>query len=117
MIIFIISLGGLISNISDSRDSIETVSSLLSNSLTGKYGWYGDSSSKYQWSINLNNDETCLVIYREYEYYSATYKRNSDGTYMINIPDIQDTWVAEKSGNDLKVRAGRFGTQIFEKIN
>lgn len=91
---------------------------VFSDTISGKYGSYNESSDRYQWTIDFEKDGTCLVCYREYEYYSATYKKSDDGTYIINIPDYQATWVAEWSGNDLLISGFSLfvnGT-LFEKI-
>lgn len=99
---------------------IAAVSSASGLSGTWEYKVDRYNDSGYDYTIEINPDGTCII----YEYgripYSATYTRNSDGSYVTSkllTSSIFGSWVIRKDGSDLLISgSGLYDNTRFKKV-
>lgn len=99
---------------------ISAVSSASSLSGTWEYKVDRYNDSGFDYTIEINPDGTCII----YEYgripYSATYTRNSDGSYVTSsllTSSIYGSWVIRKDGSDLLISgSGLYDNTRFTKV-
>ncbi len=75
------------------------------NMLSATYSMnYNENIYCIPYQITFNSDGNCVIIKEEFEYLSATYTYFDNGQYVIEIPMLFTSWVAEFEGDILKVQ-------------